>query len=108
MKALNANVRGPLATQTLRMLGVCAVVFMLAASPAMAGGTARGSFTVGITVQSNPPAVLTPEQLNERNKMLYEEQKGIASLDLEQKRVADAGNDGSVNTSQSATETGAD
>jgi hypothetical protein len=75
MKALNANVRGPLATQALRMLGVCAVAFMLAASPAMAGGTARGSFTVGITVQSNPPAVLTPEQLNERNKMLYEEQK---------------------------------
>jgi hypothetical protein len=75
MKALNANVRAPLATQVLRMLGVCAVTFVLAASPAMAAGTARASFTVGITVQSTPIVALTPEQLNERNKMLYEEQK---------------------------------
>jgi hypothetical protein len=89
MKALNANVCGPIATQALRMLCVCAITLVLTANPAMAGGTARGSFTVGITVQSRPPAVLTPEQLNERNKMLYEEQKRVATVSEEQKgRVA--------------------
>lgn len=79
MKALNAIVCGLLATQTLRMLRVCGLTLVLAAGPAMAGGTASGSFTVGIRIQSTPSAVLTPEQLNARNKMLYEEQKNVGS-----------------------------
>ncbi len=79
MKALNAIGRGLLATRTLRMLRICGVSLVLAAGPAMAGSAASASFTVGIRIQSRPSAVLTPEQLNARNKLLYEEQQKVAS-----------------------------
>ena len=79
MKALNAIVGGLLTTQTLRMLRVCGLILVLASGPALAGGAASGSFTVGIHIQSMPSAVLTPEQLNARNKVLYEEQKKVGS-----------------------------
>jgi len=75
VKALPANVCGRSATRTLRMLGVCIVAIAMMANPAMARGTASSSFTVGIRIQSVPSPVMTPEQLNTRNKALYDEQK---------------------------------
>ena len=80
MKALHAIGRGLLATRTLRMLRVCGVSLVLAAGPAMAGGAASASFTIGIRIQSRPSAVLTPDQLNARNKLLYEEQQKVAPV----------------------------
>ena len=88
MNTLNANVRGQLATRVLRMMGVCVIAIAFAASPAVARGTASSSFTVGIRIQSVPSPVMTPEQLNARNKALYEEQKASGSKQL----VEDASN----------------
>jgi hypothetical protein len=48
----------------------------------MAGSVDSASFTVGIRIQSEPSAAPTPEQLNARNKMLYEEQKKIEAMAL--------------------------
>jgi hypothetical protein len=108
LKALNANACGPLATQALRMLCACVIALALAAGPAMAGGTASGSFTVGIRVQSNPAPALTPEQLNARNKLLYEEQKRVVASYEEQKSVAGTGSVGSVNSTLNTTGSGMD
>lgn len=94
MKDVNVNGLGTFAIQALRTLCVCGITLMLAASPAWAGGSSNATFSVGIRIQSKPPTALTPEQLNERNKMLYEEQK----------KVAGAGTQGSVNPSLSTTE----
>jgi hypothetical protein len=82
VKALHANGCGHLATRTLRMLGVCAIAIMVATSPAMARGTASASFTIGIRIQSVPTPPMTPEQLNARNKALYEEQQASGSAKL--------------------------
>jgi len=82
VKALHANARSQLANRILRLLGVCIVAIVISASPAMANGTSSSSFTVGIRVQSVPTPVMTPEQLNARNKALYDEQKRAESMNL--------------------------
>jgi hypothetical protein len=82
VKALHANVCGQLATRTLRMLGACVIAIMVATNPAMARGTSSASFTIGIRIQSIPTPEMTPEQLNARNKTLYDEQKKTESMNL--------------------------
>ena len=59
----------------MRMLRVCSIGLVLAAGTAMAVPAASTSFTIGIRIQSRPLDVLTPDQLNARNRALYEKQK---------------------------------
>jgi hypothetical protein len=80
VEALHAIFCSQLAFRHLRTLGVFFITLMMAAGPAMAGGAASDSFTVGIRILSTPAAASTPEQLNERNKRLYEEQKRTEAL----------------------------
>lgn len=89
MNVSNATARGLPVAGVLRMLGFGVVALALATSSAMAAGSARASFTVGIRIVATSPPALTPEQLNERNKALYEEQKRLAGLGEEQKEPVD-------------------